>query len=395
MTLTKHNKSQLNGTVHVCAITSTRTDKRTHTTTLLRTLILFSVLLLLQPAAVQCQDESRFLRGDTNTNVTVKHVEEDEEQFILNLAHTMKPRPLHHHHNHEDHDPDEPVSGLSFRKHQFFHLHHMKSGGTSLSSWINCGTGRQQKITGTSVPSAGLSECSYKSYHKCVADDTNSCRKRIDSAVTMNFCSPLAVTNYFNWTDADAVTMMRHPVNRVWSMFRFQTKSCFKCTNLTQVYEDMDKGETEKYGTGGCLAQLSNHITRNMQQKINVKELDTIALSDEERVADAIDSIQNRFTVVGVIEQLEETIEQFSYTFPWLQEEISGSDRKCSFPHSNGSPKNNRCAAGKHWDLPDEPDEETRKAIEEHNRLDIMVYEAALERFEFQKLAMRLDLDVE
>ena len=345
---------------------------------LTRALVLISMLL----SFVNCHEsESAFLRG---TDVEAK-----EHETVLELAKKMKPRPLHHHHDGHHHEDED---GESFRNHQFFHLHHMKSGGTSLSSWIRCGTQRQQKVTQQTIPSAELSECSQRRYHSCIDDENDGCRKRIEGAITMNFCSPLAVTNYFNWTEADAVTMMRHPVDRVWSMFRFQTKGCFKCTNLTQVYEDIDNGNTEQYGKGVCLPQLSNHITRNLQQKINVKELDTFVMSDEERVADAIDSIQNRMTVVGVIEELDETVKQFSYTFPWLKEEIEGSDKTCTFPHANSSPSNNRCLEGnKHWDLPKEPDEETRKAIEEHNKLDIMVYEAALARFELQKLAIRLD----
>lgn len=271
----------------------------------------------------------------------------------------------------------------------------MKSGGTSLSRWISCGMNREKKITDTKIPAADLSECGYASYRMCIENDSNSCRKRINDAVIMNYCSPLAVTNYFNWTEADAVTMMRDPVSRVWSMYRFRTKPCYKCKNLTEVYDDIDNGNTEDYPEG-CVAQLENHITRNLLKKIDVKELDTFVMSDEERVADAIDSIQNRFAVVGIMDELDETLAQFSYTFPWLREEVDGSDTKCAFPHENGSPQNNHCLEGnKHWDLPSEPDEETRKAIEKHNQLDIKVYAAALERFELQKSAIRLEQNLE
>lgn len=182
-------------------------------------------------------------------------------------------------------------------------------------------------------------------------------------------------------------------------MYRFQTKYCFKCQTLTQVYKDIESGvafEEGRYGGGVCLPQIMNHITRNMQKNIDVRDLDTVELSKEERLADAIDSIQNRFTVVGVIEQLEETIEQFSYSFPWLSEELEDQDKVCKFPHSNGSPSNNHCGEnGGHWNLPDEPDEETRRVIEQYNDLDIKVYEAALKQFEWQKVAMRLGEDIE
>lgn len=83
----------------------------------------------------------------------------------------------------------------------------MKSGGTSLSSWISCGQSRLD----IKVSSSGLSECSGGSYRHCIQNENDGCRKRIDAAVMMNYCSPLAVAKYFNWTNADAVTMMRHP----------------------------------------------------------------------------------------------------------------------------------------------------------------------------------------
>jgi len=156
----------------------------------------------------------------------------------------------------------------------------------------------------------------------------------------------------------------------------------------------MDASNTTQYGSGICLPQLSNHITRNLQKNIDVRNLDSIELSDSERVADAIDSIQNRFTVVGVIERLQESIELFSHSFPWLSEEIEGVEKKCPFPHSNASPSHNRCGEnGGNWDLPDHPDEETKKVIEDHNQLDIMVYEAALQHFQLQKLAVVFSSD--
>jgi hypothetical protein len=176
-------------------------------------------------------------------------------------------------------------------------------------------------------------------------------------------------------------------------MFRFQTNSCFKCTNLTQVYKDIDSSNVQKYGGGVCLAQLTNHITRNLLKNVNVHDLDGVQKEMDKReiLEDAIDSIRNRFTVVGIMERLEESIDMFGFSFPWLNEEIEGSDKVCTFPHKNSSPKNNKCGpGGSHWELPLEPDEETRRVIEEHNVLDIKVYEAALEQFDLQKQAMIL-----
>jgi len=327
----------------------------------------------------------------TTTNSSIlSSIEETQQAHLLSLAKRMIPRNL------DTGNSTHPASPA-----QFFHLHHMKSGGTSLSNWIGCAKSRleqqqqqeqqQQENRSIRIPLTGLSECSWSSYHHCIKNENDSCRKRIESAAMMNYCSPLAVTNYFNWTHADAVTMMRHPVHRVWSMFRFQTNSCFKCTNLTQVYEDINSGNIEKYGGGVCLAQLSNHITRNLLKNINVHDLDKAQLDEHEMLTDAIDSIRNRFTVVGIMERLEESIQMFGFSFPWLSEEMEGTDKVCKFPHENSSPSNNRCGPGRtHWELPSDPDEETRRAIEEHNQLDIKVYEAALEQFELQKEAMLL-----
>jgi hypothetical protein len=354
------------------------------------------LLFLIFPIGIQCTDEGAFLRGSNiaaHNDGKESSVEESEHELLKSVAQRMKPRTL---------QLFEKSSNSTTPVKQFFHLHHMKSGGTSLSSWIRCGLSRLQshmsrEMNGVvTIPSADLSECSWSSYHRCIENENDGCRKRIDNAVAMTFCSPLAVTEFFNWSDSDAVTMMRDPVSRVWSMFRFQTRSCFKCTNLTQVYEDIDNGDIEKYGGGVCLAQLQNHVTRNLQKTIPVQDLDSPELmSDEEKVKDAIDSIRNRFAVVGVIEHLQETIEQLSFSFPWLKEElddsIDGVDKKCPFPHANGSPSNNRCGVdGTNWDLPSEPDEETRAAIERHNQLDRKVYEAALQQFELQKMAMSM-----
>lgn len=371
-----------------------------------------SILLLFASCSVIlkcCKAEYKFLRGiskETSPKEQQVQQQQQQQELLYSLAQRMMPRNL-----------DLGNSTHSAPHGQFFHLHHMKSGGTSLSNWISCGKSRLSAAststsTSRSIPSASLSECSWNSYHRCIENEKDSCRKSIENAAVMNYCSPLAVTNYFNWTEADAVTMMRHPVHRVWSMFRFQTNSCFKCTNLTQVYQDMDNGDIDKYGGGVCLAQLSNHITRNLQKNVHVYDLDSTlptslhginnnnnnnsssgvnSRSEKERLADAIDSIQNRFAVVGIMERLQESIDMLSFSFPWLSEEMEGSNRVCKFPHANSSPKNNRCGpGGSHWDLPSEPDEETRRAIEEHNQLDMRVYEAALAHFELQKEAMLL-----
>lgn len=74
---------------------------------------------------------------------------------------------------------------------------------------------------------------------------------------------------------------------------------------------------------------------------------------------------------------------------PWMAEDFR--NQTCTLPHANASPRNNRCGeGGTHWDLPPHPDEETRKVIEEHNKIDIELYEFAVQQFEYQRLALGL-----
>jgi hypothetical protein len=49
--------------------------------------------------------------------------------------------------------------------------------------------------------------------------------------------------------------------------------------------------------------------------------------------------------------------------------------------------ENGRGKPRTHWALPDQPDEETRRKILQHNQMDLKLYEAAVSYFELQKRA--------
>lgn len=318
-----------------------------------------------------------------------------DDDVLQAMAKRIKPRDIALTSGGDDDEGEEMSVSDGPPPKQFFHLHHMKSGGTSLSSYISCGLKRLQRSMTNHLRQYHLSECSSSSYHRCVDNPNASCGTSIESAAIMTYCAPLYVTSQFHWDDADAVTMIRDPVDRVWSMFRFQTKGCFKCTDLKQIYADIDNNKIDHYGGGVCLEQLQNHITRNMQSKKTEEYL-----SEEERLEDAIHNVRTRFTLVGLLSNLDETLEMFSYTFPWMASSLPDSESKCEFPKANSSPRNNRCVKDEkgrwtHWDLPDTPDEETRKVIEEHNQLDIKLYEATLEHFQVQWEAYKWLQDVE
>jgi hypothetical protein len=275
--------------------------------------------------------------------------------------------------------------------HQFLHQHHMKTGGTSMDHLIECSVKRLTKTKQWDVPYYHIHECSQSSFKFCLANETSSCRGKMNSSAVISYCASLKHLDVFGWTEENikAMTVLRHPVGRVWSMFRFQTKQCYRCMNLTDLYDIIDNNQTQEHNFGEnslCLAQLQNHEVANLLST----EFPDDATEDE-MVAEAIDNMKNFFTVIGLTERLTETYELLGEVFPWMALEIEGSRTVCRLPHANASPKNNHCIPADeeggetlHWELPAEPDEETRKAIEAHNQMDMRLYEAAVQYFELQ-----------
>ena len=232
-----------------------------------------------------------------------------------------------------------------------------------------------------------LHECSARRYSNCLSGKDQRCQQSVKDASIMSYCAPLKDLRVFEWertteNPVHALTVLRHPVGRVWSMFRFQTKRCYQCKTLKQVYEDYDKQGPEVYENDMCASQLMNHQTRNLLTKDDVP--------DDEKVAQAIEDL-NFFTFIGLTEDMESTAAIAGKVFPWLAEHVNATERTCPFPHRNSSPQNNRCGkGGTHWDLPDHPDQETAELILKHNQLDMQVYEAAVKHFELQKNVLGL-----
>lgn len=373
-------------------------------------------------------------------STVVESITEEEQIFqIQEMAERLRPRPM-----------------LSFDANatkQFAHLHHMKTGGTSINHLLNCALGRARTLyqqtqtqtdAGTAAAEGGssrrgrvlpfysLEECSHSHYLTCIGKDNStsaqSCRSNIESASVMQYCAPLHQMSRFDWLDADIVSVIRHPVDRVWSMFRFQTKSCFQCTPLLDIYRHIEEGTLNEFcgekGCGGvCIPQLLNHETRNLLTDTwDENDAGGVSLStDEEKLQEALFNLKSRVTLVGVTDELPVFAKMLGKVFPWLAESVTaeelgmaidggddGASRRtklrraaasttttepktCPLTHANASPKNNRCAPGnKHWELPDEPDEETRETILRHNQLDLKIYEAAKARFQLQKEALGL-----
>ena len=293
----------------------------------------------------------------------------------------------------------------SLTRHQFLHLHHMKTGGTSLDSLIECGMHRLKKIVQLNY--TNIHECNPEHYRKCVSGESERCLSSVRDAAVMSYCAPLKdLATPFQWMQQPndpqqslhaAVTVLRHPVARVWSMFRFQTKICYQCRELKDIYAELDKG-----GDAGlqdtCRLQLLNHQARNLL----FKSPENGVPDTDDHAEEAIHNLKTVFSMVGITEDMPNTAAIAGKVFPWLAKEadwrqvfdadrLSGDSSTCALPHRNASPKNNHCKNGKHWNLPDYPDKETAAAILAHNQVDLKVYEAGVKQFELQKLALGMD----
>jgi hypothetical protein len=279
------------------------------------------------------------------------------------------------------------------------------------------------------IPYTEIHECGPERYRGCKSGEIASCMRAIREAAVMSYCAPLRDLETFGWTNENtihnnddennnidnpdnneevllnsigAVTVIRHPVERVWSMYRFQTKMCYQCRSLQQVYDDIDAGVGFDSDVGqGCANQLSNHLTRNLlldDSHTNLNNNYNTATSnpdDEQQqqlviIQQAIANLNSFFTVVGLTEELDTTVRMVGLVFPWLNQTIPGTDTECPLPRDNVTPENNHCGPDgqSHLPLPAYPDEATVKLIEQHNQQDFHIYQAAVQRFRLQKEAL-------
>eukprot|EP00548_Thalassiothrix_antarctica_P009333 CAMPEP_0194159214 /NCGR_PEP_ID=MMETSP0152-20130528/77704_1 /TAXON_ID=1049557 /ORGANISM="Thalassiothrix antarctica, Strain L6-D1" /LENGTH=523 /DNA_ID=CAMNT_0038868751 /DNA_START=58 /DNA_END=1629 /DNA_ORIENTATION=- len=334
----------------------------------------------------------------------------NEEQYIEYLSKKLTPQHLNTY----------PTSNYSednrtaLQHHQFLHLHHMKTGGTSMNGLLQCAISRSRKTEKKEqIAYMNVQECSEERYRNCRDGADPKCRERINESAILSYCAPLMDLKSFGWAKNNfieegkqeeeealqdfslpnakphAVTVLRHPVSRIWSMFRFRTKSCYSCTPLIDVYKLIDANQTENMThSTTCITQLLNHQTRNLVSSQH--EFDT--LPDHELIEDALYNIKNYFTMIGLTEEMNDTAKMVGKVFPWMAETIPGSNLTCAMPHRNASPQNNRCGPNNtHWELPPHPDNETLAAIIAHNQLDMILYEQTVQQFHYQKVALDLD----
>jgi hypothetical protein len=385
-------------------------------------IIFFQKSNLLHTTGLHDDEEAAFSNPDGGDEIIL---DETGTPFTQNrtarLSELLRPRTLKF-----------DANGVAY-PHQLLHLHHMKTGGTSTDLLLRCSiqkmTSNQNNSPTNTVAVAynTIHECSASFYQNCVQGKDKGCLDRANAAAVMSYCAPMADLPIFGWHNVtevrfgdccrslvpttitsctsplvsfdsilkmyenahtrtntpslqmDKITVLRHPVDRVWSMYRFQTKSCYSCEPLAKIYEKIDAGGHANLLRPNCQNQLRNHLVRNMLAN---KVDDAVALN-RASLAEAVEHLST--FVLGLTDRLQESAAAMQKVFTFLQ--------GCELQHANESPVNNGCGpGGTHLPLGDHPDNETEALILAHNELDMELYEAALEQYDLQ---MRLLADMD
>merc|ERR1711865_1084988 len=138
----------------------------------------------------------------------------------------------------------------------------------SIDQLLRCAIGRLKK-----VPEAAAVVSTSKGTSDDAGDSNGNSLVLTHEAAVMSYCGALKYLDEFGWwhnKNAEhtikAFTVLRNPVDRVWSMFRFQTKNCYQCTPLKDIYKSIDAGTmTQDYGLDKlCSDQIQNHEVANL-----------------------------------------------------------------------------------------------------------------------------------
>ena len=249
-------------------------------------------------------------------------------------------------------------------------------------------------------------------------DDLNVCKT--SEANVMSYCASFHAVKTFGWEGVDKVTVIRDPIDRAWSMYRFTLNSCYKCQEMKDVLHRVENGtftsrkergsDTQKFvydPNDSCAVQMIGHQATNLIGDIDLYNAanDVRFPREKEIIDEAVWNLRHDFTWIGITDKIQESIEGFRAVFPFLAEnlneataaitdvlETSGEhveDGRFSLPEDykdgKGCPFQHRNAGKDPTCGTKEMDDETISLIKKLSNRDVAVYKAAVERFELQE----------
>lgn len=249
-------------------------------------------------------------------------------------------------------------------------------------------------------------------------DDLNVCKT--SDAKVMSYCASLHTVRTFGWKGADKITVIRNPIDRAWSMYKFSLNRCYRCQEMKDVLRKVGSGTFTAKSDGeqaepnfvyspndSCAAQMIGHQATNLLSSVDLYNVanDVRFPREKEIVEEAVRNLRNEFTWIGITDRIQESVEGIRKVFPFLAENLNEAalgfeeqfgeeadavngggfslpegyiDTKgCPFQHRNAG-RDPNCGTT-------ELDNETEALIMKLSNRDVAVYKAAKERFELQQ----------
>jgi len=252
-------------------------------------------------------------------------------------------------------------------------------------------------------------------------DDFNVCST--SESNVMSYCASLHAVRTFGWKGVDKVTMIRNPVDRAWSMYRFTLNRCYNCQEMKDVLRSVAEGTFQSHGSekdqrdsehpnfvyspnDSCAVQMIGHQATNLLSSIDLYNVanDVRFPKEKEIVEEAVRNLRDEFTWIGITDRIQESIDGMRAVFPFLAENLNEEtsklqdllrtngeqvdDSRFSLPEdytdSKGCPFEHRNAGKDPTCGTKEMDDETISLIKKLSNRDVAVYRAAVERFELQ-----------
>lgn len=216
--------------------------------------------------------------------------------------------------------------------------------------------------------------------------------------------------------------VIRNPVDRAWSMYRFTLNRCYHCKEMKDVLKEVVSGVfTSKVNhtrerdylydpNDSCAVQMIGHQATNLLSSNGLYNVanDVSFPREQDIVDEAIRNLREQFTWIGLTDRIEESVDSFREIFPFLAENLTEqalnlkeefekqgeqvddelfslpfnyTDKGCPFGHRNAG-KDPACGT-------EEMDDETIELVHRISNRDVAVYRAAQERFEIQQEVLR------